>query len=122
MLLKIKLPKPFLVTLGTVGLFLSSGQLVLALTASEVAEIAKQVTVQIDSQTPGSGVLIHQDRDRYTLLTATHVVATDDNYIITTPDGRQYPIKNQDILRLNGIDLALVTFNSSKVYSTVEIG
>lgn len=122
MLLRIKLPKPFPIILGTIGLFLSSGQLVLALTASEVAEIAKQVTVQIDSQTPGSGVLIHQDRDRYTLLTAAHVVATEDNYLIKTPDGKQYPITNQNILRLNGVDLALVTFNSSKAYPTVEIG
>jgi hypothetical protein len=48
----------------------------LSLTTAEVGQIAKDITVRIDSQhlSSGSGVLIKHEQDTYTVLTSKHVV------------------------------------------------
>ncbi|MFL0729619.1 MAG: hypothetical protein AB8B37_07785, partial [Prochlorococcus sp.] len=47
---------------------------VIAQDASAVARIAKAITVRIEGATQGSGVLVKKEGNRYTVLTAWHVV------------------------------------------------
>ena len=92
-----------------------------ALTSSDVEVIAKSITVRIESQNPGSGVLIKKEGDTYTILTAAHVVGTDDEYEIITPDGESYPLEYQQVRKFDGVDLAVLEFESSKDYTIAEI-
>ncbi len=94
----------------------------IALSSSEVARLARRVTVQIESQTPGSGVIIQREGNTYTLLTAAHVVATEDNYEALTSDGQRHTIKNQTIRRFTDVDLAVVQFTSDRNYPLVKVG
>ena len=97
-------------------------QLVLALSPEQVNEIAKNTTVRIHSQAPGSGVLIKRQGSTYTVLTAAHVVATEDDYEVITRDGQIYPLHLSQIQKFSGIDLALVTFKSDRDYTTAKLG
>ncbi|MEO0374353.1 MAG: trypsin-like peptidase domain-containing protein [Cyanobacteria bacterium P01_A01_bin.17] len=91
-----------------------------ALTSSAISQIAKSSTVRIVSQTAGSGVLIQQNGETYTVLTAAHVVESADTYDVITPDGkRAQPVT---IKKLPDVDLALVQFKSPQSYSVVELG
>jgi tetratricopeptide (TPR) repeat protein/S1-C subfamily serine protease len=88
----------------------------------KVSEIARAVTVCITSQTPGSGVIIKRQGNVYTILTAAHVVATEDKYKVVAPDGKQYAIDYKTIKRFPGkIDLAILQFTSDQEYRVVEI-
>jgi tetratricopeptide (TPR) repeat protein/S1-C subfamily serine protease len=92
--------------------------------AQKAHEIARAVTVCIVSQTPGSGVIIkRQGDDVYTILTAAHVVETEDKYKLVAPDGKLYEIDYSTIKRFPGkIDLAILQFASKQDYRVVEIG
>lgn len=85
-------------------------------------KIAKQITVLIDGQNPGSGVIIAQSNNIYYVLTAKHVVATSDEYEIVTPDGRKHAVASQKIKRLPKIDLAMVEFTSKQDYPVATLG
>ena len=85
-------------------------------------KIAKQTTVLIDGQNPGSGVIIAQSNDIYYVLTAKHVVATSDEYEIVTPDGRKHTVAPQKIKRLPKLDLAMVEFTSKRDYPVATLG
>jgi tetratricopeptide (TPR) repeat protein/S1-C subfamily serine protease len=94
-----------------------------ALPASSVAEISKNVTVAIQtSSSIGSGVIIHKAGNRYTVITAAHVVRDSGTYRITTPDDRSYPLDYSRVKTLPGADLALVEFTSPQNYAVVKIG
>jgi serine protease Do len=54
-----------------------------ALSSAEVSNAAEQVTVLIDGQSPGSGVIIRREGNTYTVLTARHVVETKDSTILS---------------------------------------
>ncbi len=102
------------------ALTILSAPLAWALSPAQVNEIAKNSTVRIHSQAPGSGVIIQRQGQTYTILTAAHVVATEDDYEIVTRDGHTYSI-NQ-IQKFSGVDLALVSFTSDRDYKTVSLG
>ncbi len=91
-----------------------------ALDAQAISRIAKSVTVRIVGQTEGSGVLIKQKDDTYTVLTAAHVVASADTYEVITPDGKR--IRAAAIKKLPDIDVALVQFKSGPFYPVVDLG
>ncbi|UJB68357.1 serine protease [Acaryochloris sp. 'Moss Beach'] len=93
-----------------------------ALQATEVSAIAESITVRIDGQNPGSGVIIKHQGDVYTVLTAAHVVETEDEYDVVTPDGQLHPLEYGRVKKLADVDLALVEFTSTKSYKTVELG
>jgi tetratricopeptide (TPR) repeat protein len=93
-----------------------------ALNYAQVGEIARQVTVQIDGQAPGSGVIIARQGQTYFVLTAEHVVATADEYEIITPDGKKHPLDYKNVKKLPGLDLAVLTFTSPQSYRVVEMG
>jgi tetratricopeptide (TPR) repeat protein/V8-like Glu-specific endopeptidase len=95
-----------------------------AISPTEVAKIAKSVTVAI--RTPedrGSGTIIDRTGNTYTVLTAAHVVKkTDSKYTIELGDGQKYPIIGRQLSAAGNIDLAVVTFQSDRPYPVVKIG
>ncbi|MEM9137835.1 MAG: trypsin-like peptidase domain-containing protein, partial [Cyanobacteria bacterium P01_F01_bin.42] len=109
--------------LGSAVLLLgASGQAALGLSAEAVSRIAQDITVRIDGQNPGSGVLIEQEDDTYTILTAAHVVATEDEYEIITPDEKRHPLSYGRVTKIPDVDLALVQFDSPDDYSVAKMG
>ena len=88
----------------------------------EVAQEAKDVTVIINGQNPGSGVIIAKKENTYFVLTAKHVVATEDEYEIVTNDGQQYILDYRRVKKIPDVDLALVQFTSNQNYSVAKIG
>ncbi|UJB70880.1 tetratricopeptide repeat protein [Acaryochloris sp. 'Moss Beach'] len=93
-----------------------------SLSPDQISGIAKQVTVLIDGQNPGSGVIINRDGDTYTVLTAFHVVGTPDEYDVVTPTDQRYKLDYQTVKRLPGIDLAVLKFKSDKTYKVADLG
>jgi tetratricopeptide (TPR) repeat protein len=95
-----------------------------AISQQEVEKIAQQITVQIlpdqNLYQAGSGVIIKQTGNTYTVITAYHVVKEQANYSLITPDKQSYQVKN--IKQLQGKDLAVVEFSSSKKYTVAKIG
>lgn len=110
------------VVVGATTLVLVQPQTVLALDASQVAGIAEQISVQIDGQAPGSGVLVAKQGKTYFVLTAAHVVATNDEYDVVTPDNQRYPLVYEQVKKLPGVDLAIVQFSSEKPYQVANLG
>jgi tetratricopeptide (TPR) repeat protein/V8-like Glu-specific endopeptidase len=95
----------------------------MALPASRVAEISKNVTVAIQTDgSLGSGVIIHKAGNKYTVLTAAHVVRSSDLYQIVTADDRRHALNYRTVKMLPGADLALLEFTSAQNYAVVKIG
>lgn len=65
----------------------------------------------------GSGVIIHNHAQTYTVLTNWHVVADIPNLIILTHDGQTHIPSNQP-LPIDTIDLATLQFTSPTPYTT----
>ena len=93
---------------------------------------ARAFTVQIESSSEanGSGVIIAREGKTYTVLTADHVLCekiaeektcADYTYTLTTSDGKTLPLDRKTIIRQEGVDLAIFTFESSENYSIAEI-
>jgi Tfp pilus assembly protein PilF len=91
--------------------------------AADVNKIATGITVRIvDAGTPsnsGSGVIIKQTGNTYTVLTALHV-AKDGTKNLIAPDDKSYPLKN--IKPLPDLDLAIAEFSSNQKYAVAKIG
>ncbi|OCR00690.1 hypothetical protein BCD67_12020 [Oscillatoriales cyanobacterium USR001] len=92
-----------------------------ALTANQVNRIASEITVLIDGINPGSGVIVARDGNTYYVLTARHVVETEDEYAIATSDGRRYPLNYRKIKKLPDLDLALLQFTSNENYRVATL-
>ena len=108
--------------------------------AERVQDILEKTTVQINTQdgiSPGgSGVIIDKKGKTYTVLTANHVVcdaiigrkpvtcSTDITYTIRTHIGKDYPIKDRQVLQKNDNDpdLATVTFEAEENYPVATLG
>jgi tetratricopeptide (TPR) repeat protein len=96
-----------------------------AMAPEEVARLAKPVTVEIKtSDSNGSGVIIAKSGNRYTVLTAAHVVRNrQQKYNLSTGNGNQYPLVSSTIRTFpQSVDLALVEFTSSQNYKVAKIG
>ncbi|MFB2920928.1 COP23 domain-containing protein [Aerosakkonema funiforme] len=114
----------------------------------EPPESVREVTVRIEIRqdsamdlptNQGSGVIISKQGNKYTVLTADHVLfATDgEKYVfddernpklvIVTNDGDEYEVlRREQVIRLRvdrrkGVDLALITFESSKEYQLARL-
>lgn len=87
----------------------------------EIEQIAQASTVLIDGLNPGSGVIVARDRDHYWVLTAQHVIATEDEYWVIAPDGTEYPLQYASRKLFTGQDLALVPFRSSRAYDIAPL-
>jgi len=105
-----------------VSIALVQPQVAFALSSGEVAKMAKQITVLIDSKSPGSGVIVKRSGNTYTVLTAGHVVAGKNKAEIVTPDGQRYQLNYSTVKPLPGVDLATFQFTSSNNYPVAKIG
>jgi S1-C subfamily serine protease len=96
-----------------------------AQSAEAVAKIAQAITVRIEGATQGSGVLVKRDGNRYTVLTAWHVVSgqrAGEELDIYTPDGKRHPVEQGSIKRLGDVDLVVLSFTSSTSYEAARVG
>ncbi len=92
------------------------------ITPQQLNRRVKQFTVRIDGAQNGSGVIIDQSDDIYTVLTNWHVVQEAAEYTIQTSDGREHQVNYQQVEQLPGVDLALVKFTSEQNYQIAEVG
>lgn len=92
------------------------------LAPNQVYDIAKDITVLIDGQFPGSGVIVYKQGKTYTVLTAKHVVATEDKYEVVTPDSNRYKVNYRTVKTMDGVDLAVLQFTSDKTYRVANFG
>jgi tetratricopeptide (TPR) repeat protein len=108
---------------------------VAAISAVDIDKIATGITVKIiDAENrgdSGSGVIIKQTGNTYTVLTALHVVVKKNGVInaatikLITPDGKSYQLKNIKPLadkNIPGFDLAIAEFTSNEKYAVAKIG
>lgn len=95
-----------------------------ALTGQEVNEIARSITVlfQGTQGQHGSGFIIARNGNTYSVLTANHVVAREDNYTLVTADQQAHRIDYSKVKQLPGVDLAVVEFTSDKDYQVAKLG
>jgi len=96
------------------------------LSVAEIANIAERITVWLEGQgEPGSAVIIKQDGDLYTILTAYHVVKDtrpQEEAYVTTFDKKRHRLDSRSIRRLGNFDLAIATFRSSNNYQVAKLG
>ena len=97
-------------------------QIVQALSSQQISLRAKQITVRIDGDNFGSGIIIDSSDNSYTILTNWHVVKDLGNYLVQTVDGRQHEVKSDTIRQLSNVDLAIFQFTSKQNYQVAEIG
>jgi tetratricopeptide (TPR) repeat protein/S1-C subfamily serine protease len=91
----------------------------------EIEAKAKQFTVRIDDNCGGngSGVIVAKQGKTYTVLTAEHVVKDNisleckkESYKTVTYDGKTYGLNKTRFRTEEGVDLAVVEFESDAVY------
>ena len=90
-----------------------------------VAQIAEAITVRIEGATQGSGVLVRREGNRYTVLTAWHVVSgqrAGEELDVYTPDGQRHSVEPGSIQRLGQVDMAVLSFVSSGAYQLARVG
>ena len=97
----------------------------LALSPTQISRMAKTVTVLIEGPgSNGTGIIIDKVGRTYRLLTAGHVVASinpgEEAYIVT-PDQQRHLINTNNIEIISGIDLAIIEFNSDRLYQTAKL-
>jgi len=93
--------------------------------AEAIARIAQAITVRIEGATQGSGVLVRREGNRYTVLTAWHVVSGQwpgEELAVYTYDGIIHQAEELSIRHSPFADLATLTFQSaiSYIYSFPE--
>jgi len=67
-------------------------QIAVALSSDEIANKAREFTVQIEGDNTGSGVILERDGNSYKVLTNWHVVNREGQYQIVTPDGKKHGV------------------------------
>ena len=112
--------------IGTVAVVTIIPTAAIAKSPTEIAAIAETVTVKIENNLGvpgGSGVIVAQENNTYTVLTANHVVKNVNlGYIVHTGDNVQHEVTRVTPLTQNEVDLAYITFESSSPYSVATIG
>ncbi len=91
----------------------------------DVDKVAEKITVRITNSDNeddyGSGVIVAKNDDTYYILTAAHVVQKNNKYRITTHDEQEYLLKSKSIDIIEGVDLAVVEFNSRENYPIASL-
>jgi tetratricopeptide (TPR) repeat protein len=111
---------------ATVAIVVGYQQAALALTFAEVRKIAVPVTVRISYQIGneisfGSGVIVAKQGNIYTVLTNRHVVEGGAAYRVQTFDQTVHS-QARVIKIFQDVDLAVVQFETSKVYPVATLG
>ena len=95
-----------------------------ALKIKKVRQIATKITVKVaDQELLGSGILIKQQDNRYTVITNQHVLrAGEEPYTVQTFDGKVHPATVVPIPASSRYDIALLEFTAKQEnYSTATI-
>ena len=89
--------------------------------SQDIYKLAQSTIVRIvQDNASGSGVIINQQGQIYTVLTNWHVVATDNVLNILTADGQMYTLL-QPPQQLSNLDLAVIQFQSPNNYQVATI-
>ena len=110
------------VTTGSLLVYPAPAQ---AQSAEAVAKVAQAITMRLEGATQGSGVLVKRDGNRYTVLTAWHVVSgqrSGEELDVYTPDGQRHKVEQGSIKRLGEVDMAVLSFSSSSSYDVAQVG
>ncbi len=99
---------------------------VMALSATQISRIAKNVTVLIEGPgSNGTGVIIDKTGNTYRIFTAAHVVENiypgEEAYVVTS-DQKRHLINTNKIETISGMDLAILEFKSDRIYQTAKLG
>jgi hypothetical protein len=89
-----------------------------------VAKVAQAITVRIEGATQGSGVLVKREGNRYTVLTAWHVVSGQspgEELAVQTIDKQSHYVTFANIKRVDRSDSALLSFTSNNAYEVARI-
>jgi tetratricopeptide (TPR) repeat protein len=84
---------------------------------------SRNVTVKILGATEGSGVLIAHDDETHTVLTAWHVISSNnknEEITIKTFDNRKHTTNIEEAIRIGNLDLAIIRFKSNVQYKAVN--
>lgn len=88
----------------------------------DIYNLAQSSSVRIiHDNTAGTGVIIYQKEQVYTVLTNWHVVGSEDALSVMTADGKIYRVL-QPPQRLGDFDLALVQFESPESHQVATVG
>lgn len=93
-----------------------------ALPPEQINLRAKQITVRIDGANLGSGAIIAESNNVYTVLTNWHVMRNPGQYSVQTIDGRKHQVNPASIKQIGGLDLAIVKFESDQNYQVAQLG
>ena len=89
--------------------------------SQDIYELAQSSTVRIiQDNAAGTGVIIYQEGQVYTVLTNWHVVGTDSIFQVMTADGKTYQLL-QPPQQLGNFDLAIVQFQSSEQHQVATV-
>lgn len=106
----------------TIAIVVMHQQAVIASTFNEVRQIASPITVMISNQVSGgSGVIVAKKGNTYTVLTNRHVVEEGKAYQVKTSDQTAHE-RARVIKSFQDVDLAVLQFESPKVYPVATIG
>lgn len=107
----------------TTILMLGTAQVAWSSFEDQIDKIAESVTVRIDGDGVGSGVIIKKKGNVYTVITSCHLVSkTQGNqFVISTVDKQKYPITADKGNCEGKADLAELQFTSNQTYQVVEI-
>ena len=90
--------------------------------AAEVRDMARQITVRIERERGnGSGVIIAQQGNTYYVLTAGHVMEKKREYEVVAHDGKRYPVNYDQVRILEGVDMAVLQFQSNESYRVATL-
>ncbi|MEM8722384.1 MAG: tetratricopeptide repeat-containing serine protease family protein [Cyanobacteria bacterium P01_G01_bin.39] len=89
---------------------------------TQVSAIAKEFTVHIEGEeTTGTGTIVKQDGNIYTILTCWHVVNAAGGFEVTTIDNQVHQVTTVKNLE-SDIDLAILQFTSTNPYEVAALG
>ena len=94
------------------------------LSPEQLKNKAQSITVKVISgKTWGSGIMIRQQNDLYTVVTNHHVLifSPDKSYQVQTPDGQIYPAHLLETVDFDKKDLGLVQFRSEQEYEVISL-
>ena len=92
---------------------------------SDISSIAKKITVRLEGATSGSGVLVKQEDNTFTVLTAWHVIkdiSEKEELSIFTFDGKEYLWNSKSRRKIKNLDLGTIEFDSKNSYKLAIIG
>jgi serine protease Do len=89
-----------------------------------IEDVARQITVLVDSSNSGSGVIVGKIEDSYYVLTNNHVVRSSlkNRFDIITFDQLRHEAQNLRSLEGEGVDLAVLEFESKRQYRIADFG